>query len=215
MDDLMETTGLQFFGAMMASISHEIKNRMAIINEQAGLLSDFVKMAQNGRPLDHKRLESLAAAMKTQVVLTDGIIKNMNQFAHSADQIYKSVNLEDLLVLMGVLFKRKTESYGIHLESTGPEPAITITTAPFLLLNLIWHCLLPLFNAKQSDQKLILSCKTHNKRLLMLLKISAKESLNGFVLSETAINLAEKIGATLTMGSDNNSLMIELPQKRP
>jgi C4-dicarboxylate-specific signal transduction histidine kinase len=215
MDDSMETIGLQFFGAMTASISHEIKNRMAIINEQAGLLSDFVKMAQNGRPLDDKRLESLANAVKTQVSLTDTIIKNMNQFAHSTDQLYNSVNLEDLLVLMGALFKRKTESCGIRLELEGPEPAITIMTAPFLLLNLIWHCLLPLFTVKQSDQKLMLTCKTHKKYLLMLLKIRAKEKLKGFVLSETAINLAEKIGATLTMGSDNNSLKIELPLKRP
>ena len=34
-------TGLQFFGKMTASISHEIKNVMAIINESAGLLDDY------------------------------------------------------------------------------------------------------------------------------------------------------------------------------
>jgi C4-dicarboxylate-specific signal transduction histidine kinase len=215
MDDSMETSGLQFFGAMTASISHEIKNRLAIINEQAGLLSDFVKMAQNGRPLDHKRLKNLADAIKKQVSLTDTIIKHMNQFAHSTDQIYQSVNLEDLLVLMGALFKRKTENCGIRLETKGPEPAITIVTAPILLLNLIWQCLLPLFIAKRSDQKLVVTSKTHNNLLQILLNISAKESLKGFVLTETVIRLAETIGATLTVGSDNNSLKIELPLKKP
>ena len=215
MDDSMETIGLQFFGAMTASISHDIKNRMAIINEQAGLLSDFIKMAQNGRPLDHKRLESLAEAVKTQVSLTDSIIKHMNQFAHSTDQIYKSVNLEDLLVLMAALFKRKTENCGIRLEAKRPEPSIVIETSPFLVLNLIWHCLLPLFSEKQSDQKLIIRCETQNSRLQMLFQISAKVSIKGFVISETAIHLAQTIGATLTADSDNNRLKIELPLKKP
>ena len=32
--------GFQFFGKMSASISHEIKNALAIINENAGLLED-------------------------------------------------------------------------------------------------------------------------------------------------------------------------------
>jgi hypothetical protein len=39
--ELLGETGLQFFGKMSASISHEIKNVMAIINENAGLLEDL------------------------------------------------------------------------------------------------------------------------------------------------------------------------------
>ena len=38
-------TGLQFFGKMTASISHEIKNVLAIINENAGLLEDLALLS--------------------------------------------------------------------------------------------------------------------------------------------------------------------------
>jgi hypothetical protein len=38
--EIVAETGLQFFGKMTASISHEIKNVLAIINENAGLLED-------------------------------------------------------------------------------------------------------------------------------------------------------------------------------
>ena len=51
MDQKPENTsemGLQFFGRMSASISHEIKNVLAIINENAGLLEDFSLMADRG-----------------------------------------------------------------------------------------------------------------------------------------------------------------------
>jgi hypothetical protein len=42
---------------MTASISHEIKNVMAIINESAGLLEDYSLMAEKGMPIDPERLK--------------------------------------------------------------------------------------------------------------------------------------------------------------
>ena len=38
--DSIGGSGLQFFGKVSASISHELKNVLAIINENAGLLED-------------------------------------------------------------------------------------------------------------------------------------------------------------------------------
>ena len=38
--DIIGGEGLQFFGKMSASISHEIKNVLAIINENTGLIED-------------------------------------------------------------------------------------------------------------------------------------------------------------------------------
>ena len=44
MIDFKETTeyeGLRFFGKVNASISHEIRNALAVINENAGLIKDL------------------------------------------------------------------------------------------------------------------------------------------------------------------------------
>ena len=41
---------LAFFGKVNASISHELKNVMAIIAETAGLLGDLSEMARGERP---------------------------------------------------------------------------------------------------------------------------------------------------------------------
>ena len=48
-ENLTETS-LQFFGRVSASISHELKNVLAIINENAGLLEDFTLMGDRGIP---------------------------------------------------------------------------------------------------------------------------------------------------------------------
>jgi len=54
--DIVGETGLQFYGKICASLSHEIKNALAIINEDAGLLNDFAALADQGRPLDPERV---------------------------------------------------------------------------------------------------------------------------------------------------------------
>lgn len=213
MGDPIGVTGLQFFGAMMASISHEIKNRMAIINEQAGLLSDFVHMAENGKPLDPQRLERLADAVKTQVSLADGIIKNMNQFAHSVDNMRKSLDLEETLIFMAELFKRRTGNSGIRLNVRTPKEPLTVETSPFLLMNLIWSCLLPLLSEKHADQLLILDCEKHNGGFHINMIFDAQEDTTGFALSKTPKVLAEALEAKLLLSEDTKKLRIELPAR--
>ena len=89
--DIIAETGLQFFGKISASISHELKNVMAIVNENAGLLEDLTVMAERGKPLDPARLKLMAAAVQKQIGRADVILKNMNRFAHSFDETLASV----------------------------------------------------------------------------------------------------------------------------
>ncbi|MGD9213148.1 MAG: hypothetical protein PVI90_20370 [Desulfobacteraceae bacterium] len=213
MDDPIHKTCLQFFGTMAASISHEIKNRMAIINEQAGLLTDFIKMAENGRPLDSQRLERLAAAVKAQVSLTDVIIKNMNQFAHSVDHMNKLVDLKETLGLAVALFKRKSEGCGLRLEIQTPQTPFTVETSPFLLMNLIWICLLPLITEKQQDQLLTFMYEKCKNKFHVNLVLDGVMPSKELLFSKAAISLAEMLGATLTLNAERNILKIELPEK--
>ena len=57
--DMIGEQGLKFFGKMSATISHEINNALAIINENAGLLQDFTLMAGKRVPIDLDRLHTL------------------------------------------------------------------------------------------------------------------------------------------------------------
>ena len=47
-----ENESLRFFGKMNASISHELRNALAVINENAGLIKDLMIMTEKGHPLD-------------------------------------------------------------------------------------------------------------------------------------------------------------------
>lgn len=134
-------SGLQYFGKMTASISHEIKNVLAIINENAGLLEDLSLMADKGRPLDPDRLKTLAGKIMSQIRRADGIILNMNTFAHSVDEPLKPIELGDILGLVMALSNRFASMRGVVLELAPFQDSIRITTRPFLLENMLWLCL--------------------------------------------------------------------------
>ncbi len=74
-----------FFGKMSASTTHEIKNSLAIINENAGLLSDLAQLTKNGHSLSPEKVDNISEKIQKQVQRTDLILKKLNRFSHSVD----------------------------------------------------------------------------------------------------------------------------------
>ena len=134
-------SGLQFFGKMAASISHEIKNVLAIINENAGLLEDLTLLAEQGMAIDPQRLKAMSQALMRQIKRADTIVKDMNRFAHSADVSLQITDLKDLMGLLLALSNRFAAMRGITLNPKLDPSPVTLRTSPFLLMNLLWLCL--------------------------------------------------------------------------
>jgi len=135
---LPQETGLAFYSRVSASISHELKNSLAVINESAGFLEDIILMVQKGRPLDPNQIGALAGTILKQVQRSNGIAQNMNRLAHSLDEKRSSIDLVSLLGLMTCLAERNAVNKGVNISSVLPESPITVTTCPFYLETLIW-----------------------------------------------------------------------------
>ncbi len=139
--DIIGKEGLQFFGKMSASISHEIKNVLAIINENAGLLEDFTLMAEKGRPVDMERFKTVAGKIRGQVGRADGIVKNLNRFAHSADHFSGEIDLNESLGFVVALSERFAAMAGVSFEHMEDGRTVPLNTTPFFLHNLLWLCI--------------------------------------------------------------------------
>ncbi len=139
--DTIGETGLLFFGKMTASISHEIKNVLAIINENAGIIEDFTFMEKKGIPLDSERILGISQKIMKQIQRADGIIQKMNRFSHSIDESIKRIDLGEVLELVAALSDRFAANRGVTIEIEPLETSVAITTRPFFLENLIWLCL--------------------------------------------------------------------------
>jgi signal transduction histidine kinase len=133
--------GLGFFGKITASISHELKNSLAIINEKAGLLEDFALMAKQGIPLDPERMGLLAGQIIKQIGRANDIIRTLNVFAHSAEEPLKNTDLAQILTLVIRLCSRFADMKSVTMTPNIPTVPMTIQTHPFFAEHLICQCL--------------------------------------------------------------------------
>ena len=133
--------GLTFFGRMCASVSHELKNSLAMINENAGLIGDLLMMAGRGKPLDPDMLNTASGRIAKHVAKADGIIGNLNRFAHLADHPVERVELAEHVALCVALHMRLASQRQVELAFEGGAEAVELRTRPFLLANAVHVCL--------------------------------------------------------------------------
>ena len=210
--EIITETGLQFFGRMSASISHEIKNVLAIINENAGLLEDFSFMADRGMPIDPARLKVMAQTVKKQIGRADGIIKNMNRFAHSIDQTITTVDLDQTIELVIALTARIAAMRGVKVDLQLPGSPITIPTAPFFLMNLLWLCLDFSMSASGDEKRVELVVEeTENSVRIRFRRLAGlTEALLETFPSEREKNLLAVLEADLTVEHGREEIALRL-----
>jgi len=212
--DIIAETSLRFFGKMSASISHEIKNALAVMNENAGLLEDFTFMAEKGMPMDPERVKVLAEKIMQQIQRADGIIKNMNRFAHSADEAVKSVDVGDMSDFVAALYARIASGKGITLKAKPPAIRITITTAPFLLENLMGLCIDFALNSVGSGKTLdIITEEAENSACIRFSPLgNLSAGVTDIFPSEREKSLMNELKARIII--DAGALTLNLPKKQ-
>ena len=207
--------GLQFFGKISASISHELKNVLAIINENAGLLEDFTLMADRGVPLDPARLKAMAAGVKKQIGRADAIISNMNRFAHSTDQTITTVDLAQTIEIVLAVTARFAVMRGIGIDLRLPQNPVALQTAPFFLMNLLWLCLEFSMSAGGDEKQVeLVAEETEGDVRIRFRRLAGlTEALLDSFTSEREKNLLELLSAELTVEPERNEIVIEMTKK--
>jgi len=212
--DMIGEQGLKFFGKMSATISHEINNALAIINENAGLLQDFTLMADKGMPIDPERLHTLGGKIIQQVRRAEMIVRNMSRFAHSVDESAKNVDIGDIVALVVALSSRVASMRDVSVEPKPAESPVTITTNPFFLENLIWLCLDFAMDAAGEGHTIhIITEKMENGAQVRFMQVKnlAKAPLDRFP-AEREKALLDALNADLTAELETGELVITLPR---
>ena len=111
---------IQAFAKVSASISHEIKNTMSIINENAGLLDDLVVMG-GGEGVSSERVKAAADTIARQVSRTNAMMTHLNRFAHSADYDTGQESLLDIISLVVPLTVRQAAAKRLDISTHCPE----------------------------------------------------------------------------------------------
>lgn len=118
MSEQINAICLEVFTDIYASTSHELKNCLAIINENAGLLDDYCALVGDGG-LGTEHVIKGTTGIKKQVRRADKIIKRMNTLSHSTDNPASAIPLVEMVQLCVDLSHRKAASARIDVEVTG------------------------------------------------------------------------------------------------
>jgi len=210
--DIIAETGLQFFGRISASISHEIKNVLAIVNENAGLLEDYSIMAEEGMPLDPARLKKMASTVMNQVSRADEITKNMNRLAHTIDDTIATVELNEIIELFMALTARFVAMRAVKVELRLPASPLKITTAPFYLMNLLWLCLEFSMSASGDEKRveLVVQETENGVRIRFRRLAGLSAALLETFPSDREKNLLALLAAALTKEPEREEVVLRL-----
>ncbi len=213
--DPLGEAGLAFYSKVSASISHEIKNSLAVLNESAGYLEDVTLMAKKGMKVDMERLQSLAGTMLKQVQRSNFIVNNMNRLAHSLDDPASQVDLNVLLELMINLSERTTVTRGFKVSVAFFDTALTITTHPFFLKNLIWLILDFAMNITDDAKKIeLLPAKLESGAKISFTGLGKlTESTFKDFLSEPVLRILSLLNCTLQPDDGKGIITLNLPEK--
>lgn len=210
-NDFRNNTDLAFFGKVNASISHELKNIMAIISETAGLLNDLTEMLTKGENVDLDMLLTCSRDIEEEIKRGFGTIKQMNTFSHSVDDPLKSVNLVEVLNL--VINLSGFLSFASRIRFDPPQDAsAVIWTCPFRLQNLVYQTLVFAFKSVGADGEVQVAVhwETNGNARIVFSGLGTKGDLP-FPTEETK-NIAKSIGAEIRMADDSQAIDILVSQ---
>jgi signal transduction histidine kinase len=209
--DLLHYDSLAFFGKINASISHELKNVMAIISETVGLLSDLSEMASTGSPVAPDVLTSCTASIAEEIERGFATIRQMNRFSHSVDTPVQSANLEALLELVINLTGYLSFAGKIRLKPC-EDLKPTVVTCPFLLQAITYQALVNAFKIAGPKAEISVSIQTHNDLdwRIVFMGVNVSE-LHDFPDTITR-RMAESIGVAIVRDTIAGRLELEVPQ---
>ena len=133
--------GLNFFGAITRSLSHDLNNVVAIITELAGLIEDFLFAAKQGTPLDTGRLENTVERIVRQLERGKNYIKQLNRFGHSVDDPRTSIEAGEILERVVDYSRRFATLKKMSLMCSCPEKYILLEGSPFDLQHVLYRCI--------------------------------------------------------------------------
>ncbi|MGD8292915.1 MAG: hypothetical protein PVF37_14485 [Desulfobacterales bacterium] len=202
---------LVFFGKVNASISHELKNILAIISEAAGLLNDLTEMAGRGGNFELDMIQTCSKDIVEEIQRGFATIKQMNIFSHSVDDPLKRVNLSEVLDL--IIHLAGFLSFASKVRFEPPEEVSPIVlTCPWRLQNLIYQALVYAFESVGPDGEIqVLLHPQKDGSVRITFSNLGTKSARTFPVDQTR-QIAASIGAEISMTGESHVLDILVPQ---
>ncbi|WDP92931.1 MAG: hypothetical protein HUN04_25680 [Desulfobacter sp.] len=147
---------MMFVSEIAMSVTHDMKNYLAIINENVGFLEDLFQRDLQ-RTLAQDLDKTVTKKIKTEIGRSDQILKKLNRFANNLAPGRVVTDLEASLDLVIDLCAGIIRNHGAEIQITPPENKIFLNAPPFLLNLLLFRAVKTSLAAVEGNKTLNIS----------------------------------------------------------
>lgn len=201
---------VEVFSKISATVTHELKNTLSIINENAGFLNDLALMSGEDGSVPSQKVDDTTNKIAQQVTRSNTIIKNLNRFSHSGDTPISQANLFELLQLMVDLTVRQAASASVKVKIQCPDD-ITINTNLLPLEALVFYELETFYNLTDTVGNITIDAELQGTEVVIRIGNDSDQQKNPHEHCEPGEKeklLAQSLEGTVTI--DQGSVVITL-----
>jgi C4-dicarboxylate-specific signal transduction histidine kinase len=155
---------LTFFGTVTASISHDLNNAIAIIEQTAGLLEDLILDCEGDQAVNKEQLQRIVDRIGRQTQRGAAIVHRLNAFAHSVDEPEREIDLGDLTETVTALAHRMADRRRARLEFQQRDAVLRIRNNPFRVQQALYLSLKEALSLAPEGAGLVLSTGSRDTR---------------------------------------------------
>lgn len=167
----LRASQLSFIAKVLSVFSHELKNHLAIINESAGLIMDYI---ESGKLLDRKDSDQYIKPLRSinnQMNRTLTLVNYLNRFSHRMDNPASTFNVNEALEELIILINRTANQHRVNIEKDFKKDIPLICSDPSQIQFLIF-CFIERNIKRLSENSSIIVKTSHSDGLLSISIIS-------------------------------------------
>lgn len=115
-----------FFGKITASVTHELQNVLAIVQQSSGLMEDLISFPAKESDLFKEKLQNPLMVINRQIQRGSGLIAYLNQFSHNPDKSVTQADLYEMIEQIIALSRRFAALKKVTLTNHAPDQPIIV-----------------------------------------------------------------------------------------
>jgi C4-dicarboxylate-specific signal transduction histidine kinase len=214
---------LAYIGKLMAGLSHEFKNHLAIIRESSGLIEDLLSLEESIQSPNSERYKKIFPVITERITQAAEMCRFLSGFAHRMDHPLSSFSVTDILQEELYLLHRFARQKQVELlySHEGDLPAIFNNPAllQFAVFCIVWSA----FASFSKDGRISIKVKKQQQEAAVAIVIKLEgtvEKAAGVnpwyeLLPEILHKLEAELSHTVSEGEEESIIKISSLKSRP
>jgi C4-dicarboxylate-specific signal transduction histidine kinase len=214
--DRLRELQLAYIGRLMAGLSHEFKNHLAIIRELSGLIEDLLVLEETEESKNRERYKKIISGIDERVTLAAEMCRFLSRFSHRMDTPLASFSVTDVMLEEMYLLHRFARQKQVELVSSFDKDLPVIFNNPSLLQFAVFCIVWPALELLEMNSCVLVRVHGQGSTVQIVLHLQGtmKNAETGTHWHEMLPEIMPMLGAELSRLTDqegNRKVVLTVP----